>query len=66
MLTTYRQLGLHEDTLEGDLADATNYGSTTYVLVTGAPPSTAVIRLEFSYVFEYIPRDAYYIYTNVD
>lgn len=37
----------------------------TIILVTGGPPSTTVARLEFSFVFEFVPFNNYYYYCNM-
>lgn len=40
-------------------------GPAIVLLVTGAPVSSNIGKLEFSYVFEFVPYDAYYPFCNM-
>jgi len=64
MTDIYRMNTLSADITDTDLSDLSPT-PLIYILITGASASVTAVRIEISYVFEFVPVNANYIFCNV-
>jgi len=59
-------IGVKTDISDYDFSDGIDgYTAATIFLFTGCAPSVKIGKIEYSYVFEFLPVDNAFIYVNV-